>query len=143
KQTLEDLIGAAISQVAGAEARALVIPSSRPEFGDYQANGVMAVAKQMRKNPRELAAEVVGVLKAKESLMPATMIDRIEIAGPGFINIFLSDAWLAENAGHFSNAPDALIGQTDNAQKIVVVYSSTKQAKEMHVGHLRGTNIGC
>lgn len=136
KQTLEDLIGATISQVAGVEARALVIPSSRPEFGDYQANGIMAAAKQMKTNPRELAAKVVAALPA------AALIDRVEIAGPGFINIFLNDAWLAENAGNFNTAPDELIGRVDRPQKIVVDYSGPNLAKEMHVGHLRGTIIG-
>lgn len=136
KQTLEALISATISQVAGVEARALVNPSSRPEFGDYQANGVMAVAKQLKKNPRELAANVVAALPS------VALVDRVEVAGPGFINIFLSDAWLAENAGYFVTAPRQLIGQTDSAQKIVVDYSGPNLAKEMHVGHLRGTIIG-
>jgi len=136
KQTLEDLISAAISQVAGVEARALVNPSSRPEFGDYQANGVMAVAKQLKKNPRELAAAVVAALPA------VALVDRVEIAGPGFINIFLNDAWLAGNADQFATAPGQLLGQTDSAQKIVVDYSGPNLAKEMHVGHLRGTIIG-
>jgi len=136
KQTLEDLISAAISQVAGVEARALVNPSSRPEFGDYQANGVMAVAKQMKKNPRELATAVVAALPA------VALVDRVEIAGPGFINIFLNDAWLAGNADQFATAPGQLLGQTHSAQKIVVDYSGPNLAKEMHVGHLRGTIIG-
>src|SRR5690606_30786283 len=136
KQTLEALISATITQVAGVEARALVNPSSRPEFGDYQANGVMAVAKQMKKNPRELAADVVAALPV------VALIDRVEVAGPGFINIFLSDAWLAENASYFATAPAQLIGQTDRPQKIVVDYSGPNLAKEMHVGHLRGTIVG-
>jgi len=119
--------------------------SNRPQFGDYQANGVMGAAKKLKTNPRELAAKVV------ENLDLDGIANKIELAGPGFINIHLDDKWLAEQLN--TVAQDEHIGVTqkgtgsegslqDKQQTVVVDYSAPNLAKEMHVGHLRSTIIG-
>lgn len=115
--------------------------SNRPQFGDYQANGVMGAAKKLKTNPRELATKVVAELNLEG------IASKIELAGPGFINIHLSDDWLAAQLNAIKG--DKYIGVTqrgttpgDEPQTVVVDYSAPNLAKEMHVGHLRSTIIG-
>jgi arginyl-tRNA synthetase len=137
RESLEASLSKTLAQVTGIDdAKGLVIYATRPEFGDYQANGVMALARQLRKNPRELAQQVI------EQLDKGELIERAEVAGPGFINLFLNTATLAKRAAHCLQSPDQLIHAVDKPQTIVVDYSSPNLAKEMHVGHLRGTIIG-
>jgi len=71
---------------------AVIKPSGRPEFGDYQANGVMGAAKKLKMNPRELATNVLEHLDLQD------IAGKVEIAGPGFINIHLKDTWLSSQA---------------------------------------------
>src|SRR3990170_4797420 len=129
---LEQRFRAAFEKLGFAASFPIVLQeSSKPEFGDYQVNGVMAIAKQLKVNPRELAAKIVEKLETKD------LIAKLEIAGPGFINITLSNEYLNQVL-----TKDLLSVAADRHHKTVIDYSSPNLAKEMHIGHLRSTIIG-
>ncbi|MDO9948884.1 arginine--tRNA ligase [Glaesserella parasuis] len=123
--------------VAGAEQNVepLVRQSGKVQFGDYQANGIMGAAKKLGLNPREFAQKVVDNVDLNG------IAEKLEIAGPGFINIFLAPTWLAQQTENAFSG-DKLGINLNQAQTVVVDYSSPNVAKEMHVGHLRSTIIG-
>jgi arginyl-tRNA synthetase len=139
KQHLSNLVSTSLSTASGeSQCNANVVKASKPEFGDYQANGGMAIAKKLGCNPREFAQLVVEDLSRRGD----PMIDKVEVAGPGFINIQLASTALHDRANAVISNPRDLIPTTLNPQRVVVDYSSPNLAKEMHVGHLRGTIIG-
>ncbi|MFT5674773.1 MAG: arginyl-tRNA synthetase [Paraglaciecola sp.] len=109
--------------------------STRPEFGAYQFNGAMALAKVLRQKPRDIAQSIVDAVEL------GGIADKLEIAGPGFINIHLNPLWLAEQLSNAAHHPRLNIEQ-ENTQTVVVDYSAPNLAKEMHVGHLRSSIIG-
>lgn len=125
----------------GVEGDPLVRASQDPQFGDYQSNCAMGLAKQLGKKPRDVATSIV------ENLNIDDMCETPEIAGPGFINFKLKPAWLAERlqaiATSNTGENDRVgIEKTTKPQTVIVDLSSPNLAKEMHVGHLRSTVIG-
>jgi arginyl-tRNA synthetase len=136
---LEQHFRTAIKSAFGVDADPLVGASQQEQFADYQSNAAMSLAKTLGKKPREIAEQI----KAKLEL--AGMAQEVAIAGPGFINVKLSHAWIGQELHRFSVflvSRPLDIPLVDAPQNIVVDYSGPNIAKEMHVGHLRSTIIG-
>ncbi|GAA1508071.1 arginine--tRNA ligase [Sphaerisporangium rubeum] len=131
-ERVQQALGAAFGEeYAGADP--LIRPS---QFADYQANVALSLAKRLRRAPREVAQAIADALGSGE------MFAKVEVSGPGFINITLDDRWIAEQAGQVLTDPRAGVGFTTPPRTVVIDYSAPNAAKEMHVGHLRTTIVG-
>ncbi len=131
----EQLIKKSINELGYNVDEVLLIPSSRKEFGDYQYNGVMSIAKQMHKNPREIALDIIEKLKENKDLV------NVNVQGPGFINLSFSDEALVNYLNEVKDNIN-INYEYDNKKTIFLDYGGANVAKTLHVGHLRSANIG-
>lgn len=113
-----------------------VAPTNNAKFGDYQCNAAMELAKTLKKAPRQIAQEFLD-----KAVLP-DFVEKIEIAGPGFINFFISNPALASYIQELEKNPHLGIKQVGEGKNVILDYSSPNVAKPMHIGHIRSTVIG-
>ncbi len=114
--------------------------STQPQFGHYQCNNALKLAKELKKSPRDVAKEMVAAWEKLPDY--GSMIEKLEIAGPGFINIFLKTSFLSDQITKVFHDPRLGVSFPGHLQRVIVEFSSPNIAKELHVGHLRSTIIG-
>jgi arginyl-tRNA synthetase len=133
---LGEIVALAFSDLGLPTELARTTASDRPDLADFQCNGALAAARTAKRNPREIAVQVVDRLSGSPS------IERAEVAGPGFINIRVSDAALLARAGDIIADPRLGAERVETARRVIVDYGGPNVAKELHVGHLRSSIIG-
>ncbi len=114
----------------------LIVPATNPKFGDFQCNVALPLAKILSEKPRAIAEKIVAAIDLTEICEP------LEIAGPGFINIKLTNSYLVSQVKIIQNDLRLGVEKVSESERIIVDFSSPNIAKEMHVGHLRSTIIG-
>ncbi len=134
-KSLEENLKKEIEEVGYSIENFVLTPSSRPELGDYQINDAMKLAKVYHESPISIANKIVEKLKSNDNLT------NINVAGPGFINIGLSDKFIEES---LNKIKDDIKNNVDMVEKkkIFMDYGGANIAKTLHVGHLRSANIG-
>ncbi|MBX2834509.1 MAG: arginine--tRNA ligase, partial [Micavibrio sp.] len=133
---LSEMVGDAFAALDLPRELGAVRVSDRPDLCQFQCNGAMGAAKLARKNPREVAAAIV------EALSGGAGLAKVEVAGPGFINIDVTEEFLAQTLGEISSTPKLGVEEINDAPSVVLDYGGPNIAKAMHVGHLRSSIIG-
>ena len=134
---LKKLFSENISRIFGADyiEKIDIQNSTKKEFGDFQTNFAMMSSKLIGKNPREIANTII------ENFEKNDIIEKLEVAGPGFINIFLKNSFLNEEIKKLENEKYDF-SFLNTGKTVIIDYSSPNIAKRMHIGHLRSTIIG-
>lgn len=135
-QKLSDIVGAAFTALELPSELGQVRVSDRPDLAQFQCNGAMAAAKAAKKNPREVAQAVIEALKQNP------VFTAVDIAGPGFINLNVTDAFLAAHLREMEGDDHQGVARTGDDATAVLDYGGPNIAKAMHVGHLRAAIIG-
>ena len=133
---LTDLFSDAFASVGLDRGLGEVVPSQRPELAQFQCNGAMAGAKRAGRNPRQVAEEVAETVRRDPRLAS------VEVAGPGFLNISVTDAALASSTETMRRHPKLRVRGPDGNKRVIVDHGGPNVAKSLHVGHLRPAIIG-
>jgi arginyl-tRNA synthetase len=133
---LSTIVGDAFAQIGLSDKYGEVVPSQRPELAQFQCNGAMAAAASAERTPRDIAEEITTVVAMHPNIATA------EVAGPGFINLTITDEALTQWANRASSDPTLGFPTATDPATVVVDYAGPNVAKAMHVGHIRATIIG-